>query len=440
MQTLYAGAWQRAQGPALVARHNLDGARYQADFDALPQQGYRPVCISGGSDDAGFCSLWAQSPGPAWKARHAMSSADYQREFEAAASQGYRLRCISGYVEGGQTRFAALWDQGDGPAWRARHDLAAGAYQEAFDANARDGYRPTWITVYPGGDGARYAALWEQSTGPAWMARHNVGPGDFKVAMDERAAAGWRLVCGTGCAIGDADVYAGIWEAADDESWAAVHGLDAGDYQQAFDQHARAGFRPRFVVSYVGNRRQHRVQPWYVVVQLAGLSGSGSDVDEIYGVLAAAVYDVHGGLGVKPGTADGDVQELLRVNGSVDLSDGETLGRYPGVVFQMPSNARSGYGRLALRSYLYDEDDARDAHPDPDGPDSGNDEHFAFEIPGGKPSYVRNLQLRPPGDDADASDFSREMRVNLQLEAKGNHLTAAIRVRWFRDSSFVPGA
>ncbi|MGH8817361.1 MAG: hypothetical protein ACREX5_12285 [Achromobacter pestifer] len=435
METLYSASWQQTAGPALIIRHGLDADSYNRDFATLPAQGYRPTCISGGGDGRGFSSIWERSAGPGWMARHGMTSADYQREFDTAAKNGFRPRCINAYQDGGEIHFAVLWDDSPAPAWRARHDMDAFEYQRAFDDNFRDGFRPVWLTVYPRNGAACYAAIWEQ-TQANWESRHDLSPAEYQAVMEERSAAGFRLVCGNGCATARGDLYAGIWEAAPGQQWAASLGLDQGQHQQEFDRRMAQGFRPRFVVSYQVRVRPDVVPPWYVAVQLVSLSGSGSDVDEIYGVLAAAVYDSRGKLGVKPGTTD-PVQELLRIDGSMDFSDGYTWGRGPGYLFQMPSNIGSGHGRLALRSYLYDEDDGRDAHPDPDGPDHGNDEHFAFrQYPGGT-SYVRSLMLLPPGATVDDVDFERQMQVQLTLEAKGNSLTAFVRVRWFRHSDFV---
>ena len=54
-------------------------AQYQATFDQMLQQGYRPVCVSacntGGQDL--YAALWEKVSGPAWVAHHAMSSGGY---------------------------------------------------------------------------------------------------------------------------------------------------------------------------------------------------------------------------------------------------------------------------------------------------------------------------------------------------------------------------
>jgi hypothetical protein len=253
---LYIGSWERGSGAGYVARHNLDEARYQQDFNDLPRQGYRPFCVSGGGDDTGYSSLWEKRTGPAWVARHGMSASDYQKEFTALAGQGYRLRCINGYSVRGKSRFAALWDKSAGPAWIARHGLTASEYQQQFEENAKQGYRPTWITVYADGPTERYAGIWEKSVGKAWVVRHNIGAEEYKAYSEDRITAGWRLVCGNGCAVGARDVYASLWEDAPAGQWASRHALTADDYQRVFDKLTRAGFQPRYVASYSANRRE----------------------------------------------------------------------------------------------------------------------------------------------------------------------------------------
>ena len=45
------------------------------------------------------------------------------------------------------TRFASLFDKGDGSAWQARHGMTAEAYQTMFDLLVRQGYRLTYVTA-----------------------------------------------------------------------------------------------------------------------------------------------------------------------------------------------------------------------------------------------------------------------------------------------------
>src|SRR6266516_2310949 len=80
-----------------------------------------------------YASPAADESNPAWVALGDLSSAEYQAEFDRRVAQGWRLVDVSGYESGGQGRYAAIWEQSGGPAWQARHGLTFDARQAAFD-------------------------------------------------------------------------------------------------------------------------------------------------------------------------------------------------------------------------------------------------------------------------------------------------------------------
>jgi hypothetical protein len=86
---------------AQVARHGVPAANYQAVFDSITAEGFRPVWVDG-YEVAGatfFNAVFAPNTGGAWVARHNMTAAGYQAEFETgSASRG----C-------GSPRSTAIW-------------------------------------------------------------------------------------------------------------------------------------------------------------------------------------------------------------------------------------------------------------------------------------------------------------------------------------------
>ena len=74
-----------------------------------------------------------------------MTSQQYQQAFDQATQQGFRLRSVSGYQINGEPSYAAIWDKSPAPAWVARHGLTADQYQKAFDQLAKDGFRLVWV-------------------------------------------------------------------------------------------------------------------------------------------------------------------------------------------------------------------------------------------------------------------------------------------------------
>lgn len=71
--------------------------------------------------------------GPAWEARHGLTPEEFQHELDKLAGQGYHIVDVSGYDFGGQERYAAIWQQRSGPPWEVRHGLTADQYQQEFN-------------------------------------------------------------------------------------------------------------------------------------------------------------------------------------------------------------------------------------------------------------------------------------------------------------------
>lgn len=247
---VYASSWQRVAGPAWLARHNIDDAAYQKDFEQLPAQGYRVVCV-GASSSRGqthFSSIWEKSSGPEWRGRHGLSTAEFRTVNAANESQGLEPVSVTGYAIGGQSRFVALWQRGGGDRI-ALIDLTAAQYQTEFDARNARGFWPVWISIYATSAGERYAAVFGKLNGRNAQARHNMSALDFAAFADQQRAAGMRMVCAQGCEASGRDIYAGLWEAAQGGAWESRHGMTAEDHQTVFDLLSRVGYRPRFVGS-----------------------------------------------------------------------------------------------------------------------------------------------------------------------------------------------
>ena len=250
---LFVASWDKGPATPWVARHGLSSGDYQHAFDDFTAQGFRLRSISGyesGGQDR-YAAIWDKRDGGPWAARHGLSSGDYQHAFDDFSHKGYRLRFVNGYSVGGQARYAAYWEKIDGPAWIARHGLSSADYQKAFDEFFGQGYRLTWISIYAAGGQDRYAAIWEKSAGPPWVARHHQSEQAFRATSHDLAAQGYDLVCGGAAAVGGKDIYAGLWQKQATAS-IAHHGMTAPTYQLKFEQLTGQGFQPRFVTGWAG--------------------------------------------------------------------------------------------------------------------------------------------------------------------------------------------
>ncbi|MFL6236961.1 MAG: serine hydrolase [Thermoanaerobaculia bacterium] len=247
-------AWMALPGKAEAqrqARHGLTPAQYQSTFDDLAKQGYRLKNVSGYmSGGERYAALWVKEPGPAWQARHGLSSADYQKTFDDLLKQGYRLTWVSAHEAGPALRFEGIWEKKSGPAWEARHNLTADQYQQTFNSLTQQGYRLLHVSGYASGGSARYAAIFEKSNGPAWQARHAMTAAQYQKAFDDFAKQGYRLKDISGYNVGGTDLYAAIWEKQGGPWWWGRHGIPDAWYQNVFDNFYYQGYKPLLITAF----------------------------------------------------------------------------------------------------------------------------------------------------------------------------------------------
>ncbi len=241
----------RMEAQAWVARHGLTPAQYQAAFDDLGRQGYRLRSVTGYvSGGERYAALWVKGSGPEWAARHGLSGADYQKAFDDFAKQGFRLTWVSGYEVGGTVKYAAVWEKKGGPDWVARHGLSSADYQKAFDDLTKQGFRLIHVSGYAAGGSPHFAAIFEKSSGTQWVARHNLNASDYQQAFNDLTRQGYRLKDVSGYNIAGQDMYAAIWEKAGGLAWWARHGIPDAWYQNVFDNFYYQGYRPVLITAF----------------------------------------------------------------------------------------------------------------------------------------------------------------------------------------------
>jgi len=249
----YAAIWEKTTGPAFVARHGMTSQVYQQEFNNWTAQGYCLTLVSGYSvgNQARYAAIWEQKSCPAYVARHGLTSAAYQKEFDTlVGQQGYRLKWVSGYNVAGQDFYAAIWEKTSGPAFVARHGMTSQAYQQEFDKWTGQGYCLTLVSGYSVGNQDRYAAIWEQKSCPAYVARHGLTSQGYQQEFNNWTTQGYRLKLVSGHKIGGKQSYAAIWEKTPGPEFVARHGMTSDGYQQEFDKWVNQGFRLTLVNGY----------------------------------------------------------------------------------------------------------------------------------------------------------------------------------------------
>ncbi len=160
----FACIFQQGTTGPWVARHGLTATQYQAAFDQFASEGYVLDWVSGyfdGSQDL-YAAIWRKIQGaPAWQARHGLTAAEYQAFFNTVTTQGYKPVVVCGYSDGVQDRYAAIFRHiTNAPAWQARHGLTPAQYQTTFDQLVGQGYRLELVNGYSVANQDRFAAIW----------------------------------------------------------------------------------------------------------------------------------------------------------------------------------------------------------------------------------------------------------------------------------------
>ncbi len=185
----------------------------------------------------------------AWAARHGLTGAQYQQAFDDYGKQGYRLLSVTGYESGGGARYAALWSKSAGPAWTARHGLTPQQYQAAFDDLGKQGYRLRFVDGYAVAGKPYYAAIWEKKGGPAMQARHGLTAEQYQAAVTDLSKQGYALAHVNAFDLSGSPRFAAVFEKGG-PAWVARHGLTGAQYQQAFEDFGKQGYRLKVVSGY----------------------------------------------------------------------------------------------------------------------------------------------------------------------------------------------
>ncbi len=208
-----------------------------ADRRLVDRNGY------GVNGQALYTAIFEKSSGPAWMAHYRLTDEQRQQTFDRLVGQGYRLVNRSAYSINGQAFFAGIFEQRSGPRWVAHVGLTSERFQQTFDQLVGRGYRLIDISGYAVNDQALYAAIFEKSSGLPQEVRHDLTDDQFQQTLDQLTGQGYRLVDVSGYAVNDQALYAAIFEKSSGPAWEAYHGLTGDQSQDVFDQLVGQGYR-----------------------------------------------------------------------------------------------------------------------------------------------------------------------------------------------------
>lgn len=233
------------------ARYRLFREDYEAEINNLSNQGYRLIDICGygfyGVDN--YAAIWERSPGPAWVERHLLPQQEHQQESEALREQRFRPVCVSGYEVSGIAHYASLWEQSPGPAFAAFHHITAAQMQANTDALRQQGFRPIDVCGYVAQGQVLFTAIWEQSPMEQWEIRHNLTESQFINIHTVNTLVGFIAKRISSYEFMGQRLYAAIWEKnghgnEPEITWTSDYDLGLTDIQRNFDAMVKRGFSP----------------------------------------------------------------------------------------------------------------------------------------------------------------------------------------------------
>ncbi|GAB3332821.1 peptidoglycan DD-metalloendopeptidase family protein [Marilutibacter aestuarii] len=110
-QRRYTALYEKADIGSWQAKSQLTANQYQQAFEANAGAGrqlvYLNAYVHGGQPH--FSAIWSSKASGPYKARHGLDSAQYQSEWQATTRAGYATRDVTGYASGNHARYAAIW-------------------------------------------------------------------------------------------------------------------------------------------------------------------------------------------------------------------------------------------------------------------------------------------------------------------------------------------
>ena len=176
----YAGVWmENKEKLPWLSYRNVDSQTFSDRFQQSSGQGYRMVDVEAypSGNSTRYSAIWVKnSDNLGWAEHRDMSRTAYRRKFNEYRDRGYRVADVESYRQNGQQRYAAIWVKNtNGRGWKARRDMSAQGFSNAWKTYRDEGYRLVDFETYPGTGGTRYAGVWRQNGSRAsWSAKADV--------------------------------------------------------------------------------------------------------------------------------------------------------------------------------------------------------------------------------------------------------------------------
>jgi CubicO group peptidase (beta-lactamase class C family) len=197
----------------------------------------------------------------AFVAYHGVTAATHQAKVDELAPRGFRPTSLNVSGDPRDARYAAVWQQRPGPAWVAIHGFSAGEYQTRFDQLNAQGLAPAIVTVTGAGAQAIFAAVFESGVTRSWYARHGLrwddsgAPGSINFENQRAFNEGFIPRCLAVYGNQADPLFAGVWIKNDGPVPWSWWWTDPDTYQHIFDAEIVAGTR----LAYISVAPTHRI-------------------------------------------------------------------------------------------------------------------------------------------------------------------------------------
>lgn len=153
--------------------------------------------------------------------------------------------------------------------FQAYHGVTAAQHQANFNKFSSEGYRMISLSVYGDSSSPLYAAVWVQRSGPAWVAVHGINATDYQNFFNEQTAKGFVPVLVSATGPYSSAVFAAVFEQGIQGPWQARHGVPAGPANQggSFDyfnqSFAAQGLYIRSFAIYGDSKNRYYIAVWH---------------------------------------------------------------------------------------------------------------------------------------------------------------------------------
>lgn len=238
-----------------VCRFGVSANLYQKEFDKVWTCGYYPVWVDaynvGGNTY--FNVIFRRSHGLQWVARHNMDGKKYQTEFNKWSKAGYRLININSYFFKGKINYAAVWIKDKSISYFAYHGKKLSWHESKFKEHSKGGWVPINVSCVAVGSQIYVTALWEKKTTGGFYLRPVMTLQQYKEAFKQYSdKQGFKVAYLDGFVYKGKPMLSGIWykNIPNYNSWWAKHYLNAGKFQQEYNTQLKNGYLTRCIAGY----------------------------------------------------------------------------------------------------------------------------------------------------------------------------------------------